>query len=308
MCINFCVLSKWKNRIDIFLTNIFSDYSRSYIQKIIDRWDVKLNWISINKNLKISYKDEICISIVYQKYNIEAEDKKLEIIFENNDLILVNKDAWINVHPVPWEWWDKNTLLNRLLFHCKDLAIIWWVERPGIVHRIDKDTSWVLIVAKNDKMMNYLSSAFKERKVTKYYYAIVDWLVTDKKFRIESYIWRDPNNRLRMTSKNPLNPKIALSNWELIAYIDNKYSLLKINIETWRTHQIRVHLASIYHPIVWDKLYWDSKINMEVFKKYKLDRQALHAYKLELDIYWEKYSFTADLKEDMKKFIGGIIL
>jgi 23S rRNA pseudouridine1911/1915/1917 synthase len=152
-------------------------------------------------------------------------------------------------------------------------------------------------------MMHYLSEIIKERKIEKYYIAIVFWKVKNRKFKIESYIWRDPNDRQKMTALNPVNPKIAITYWEVLDYIDNKYSLLKIKIETWRTHQIRVHLSSIWYPIVWDKVYGNSKINKHFSTLYQLKRQALHAYSLELELYWNKKKFIAHLKKDMLRII-----
>jgi 23S rRNA pseudouridine1911/1915/1917 synthase len=195
-------------------------------------------------------------------------------------------------------------LVNWVLYHCKDnLPSIWWVERPWIIHRLDKDTTWVILVAKTDKMMIYLSDIIKDRKIEKHYIAIVSWLVKDKKFKIESHIGRHPFDKIKMTVTNPMNPKIAITYWEVIDYIDDKYTLLKVKIETWRTHQIRVHLAYLGHPIIWDRVYWNEKINEEVKKKYWLTRQALHAYSLEFDLYGEKRRFVWELKDDMKKII-----
>jgi 23S rRNA pseudouridine1911/1915/1917 synthase len=153
-------------------------------------------------------------------------------------------------------------------------------------------------------MMNYLSKIIKERKIEKNYIAIVAWIFEEKKFKVESYIWRDPNNRQRMTTKNAINPKIALTFWEVLEYIDDKYSVLKINIQTWRTHQIRVHLASIWFPIIWDKVYWNKKVNDEVEARFGLKRQALHACELKFDLYEKKIEFKAELKEDMKIMIN----
>lgn len=301
---NFCVFLEENKRVDMYLSALFVDYSRSYIQKMIDKGQVTINWVIVNKNLKIKNKDEIIIEIQVEKLDIEAQNIKLDIVYEDSEFIVINKDAWLNVHPVPWIWWKENTLVNALLFHCKNLASIWWVERPGIVHRLDKDTSWIIMVAKTDKMMNYLANIIKNRQIWKYYLAIVSWILTNHKFKIESYIWRDPNDRLKMTTKNPINPKIAITNWEVLKYIDNKYSLIKLKIETWRTHQIRVHLASIWYPIIWDKVYWNPKVNREAATIYQLQRQALHAYELEFDLYWKQVQFIWDLKEDMERIIN----
>ena len=306
MKIKFCTLIENKKRVDMYLSALFNDFSRSYIQKLIDKWDVKVNSKTISKNLKIDNRDEIEIDIVLEKLDeILPEDLSLDIIHEDENLLVINKEAWINTHPVPWEGGNSNTLVNGVLFHCKDnLPTIWGVERPWIVHRLDKDTSWAIMIAKNDKMMQYLQTLFKEREnISKYYLAIVHWIVKNKNFTIESYIGRDPNNRLKMTTTNSINPKIAISHWEVLGYIENKFSLVRIKIETWRTHQIRVHMASIGHFILWDTTYWNPKINIEMKTRYQLKRQALHAYNLKLKLYEKEFSFIAPLKDDMKRLI-----
>jgi 23S rRNA pseudouridine1911/1915/1917 synthase len=227
-----------------------------------------------------------------------------DIIYEDDEILVLNKDAWINVHPVPGFEGNKNTLVNWVLEHCKNkLPTIWWVQRPWIVHRLDKDTSGAIMIAKTDKMMNYLSDIIKQRKVDKYYLAIVFGKIKTRNFKIESYIWRDPNNRLKMTTVNPVNPKIAITYWEVIEHINNKYTLVKVKIETWRTHQIRVHLASLWYPILGDKTYWNSRVNKEVATLFRLHRQALHAWKLDLKLYWKDMYFEAKLKDDMKRII-----
>lgn len=302
---NFCTFLKAKKRVDIYLSALFEDFSRSYIQKMIDRWQVFVNSKQIFKNLKISNKDEILIEIKNQKLDkVFPEKMDLDIIYEDNEILILNKNSWVNVHPVLWEWWKSWTLVNGILEHCKkELPSINWVERPWIVHRLDKDTSWIIMIAKSDKMMWYLSKIIKERKIDKYYLAIVSWVLNKQNFKIESYIWRDQNDRMKMTVKNPVNPKIAISYGEVIWYIENKYSLLKIKIETWRTHQIRVHLASIGYPIIWDKTYWNPKVNREVATRFQLKRQALHAYELKFNLYWEERVYKAELKQDIRNII-----
>ena len=311
MKIKFCTLIENKKRVDMYLSTLFSDFSRSYIQKLIDKWEVQVNWKTISKNLKISNKDEIEVNIQLEKLDkIDAEDLNLDIVFEDENIVILNKEAGVNTHPVPWEGWNSNTLVNGVLFHCKDsLPIIWGVERPWIVHRLDKDTSWAIMIAKNDNMMHYLQDLFKERKnIEKYYIAVVHWIVKNKNFTIESFIGRDKNNRLKMTAIDPVNPKIAITHWEVLGYIENKFTLLKIKIETGRTHQIRVHLASINHFILWDTTYWNPKINVEIKTRYQLKRQALHAYNLKLKLYWKDRNFIAGLKDDMKKLIWKELL
>ncbi len=301
---NFSVILDKAKRVDMYLSTLFSDFSRSYIQKMIDRGQLKINRKTITKNIKIKNKDEIKLEIKQEILDIKAENIKLDIIYEDSEIIVINKDASVNVHPVPWEWGKSGTLVNAILYHCKwNLPSIWWVNRPWIVHRLDKDTSWVIMVAKTDKMMNYLADIIKNRQINKYYLAVVNWIIKDKVFKIESFIGRDPNNRIKMTTQNPINPKIALSWWEVIKYIDNKYTLVKIKIETGRTHQIRVHMASIWYPILWDKVYGNEKVNKEVFLKYWLNRQALHAHRLILDLYGKEVEFVGELKSDMKKIV-----
>lgn len=310
MIYKFCVLIEKQKRVDMYLSALFNDFSRSYIQKMIDRWQVSVNNEKISKNLKIKNKDEIIIEIVIEKLEeVLPEKMDFDIVYEDKEIIVLNKDAWINVHPVPWEWWNKNTLVNGVLEHCKDsLPSIWWVNRPWIVHRLDKDTSWLIMIAKSDIMMNYLADTIKNRQVDKYYLAIVIWTVKNSEFKIESYMWRDPNNRLKMTTLNPVNPKIAITYWEVLEYIDNKYTLLKIKIETGRTHQIRVHMASIGYPILWDKTYWNIRENKENATRYQIHRQMLHAWKLDLKLYWKDISFKAPLKDDMKRMTDTLWL
>lgn len=309
MIFKFCVYIAEKQRVDMYLSTLFSDFSRSYIQKIIDNWAVSVNGKKINKNLKIQNKDEILLSIQVEKLELKAENIPLDIVYEDENIAIINKDAWINTHSTPWIDWKSWTLVNALLFHIKDLASIWWVERPWIVHRLDKDTSGLIMIAKNDKMMVYLQETMKKReKIGKYYIAIVAWIIYDKDFKIESFIWRHPIDKIKMTTKNPINPKLAISHVKVLDYIDDKYSIIEVKIETWRTHQIRVHLSSIWYPIIWDKVYWDIKTNQEVLNKYKLNRQALHSYKLEIELYWDKKIFIAPFKNDMINIIKKLDL
>ncbi len=222
---NFCTFLKKPQRVDIFVSTLFEDFSRSYVQKIIDRGQITVNGTTISKNLKISNKDEINITIKLEKIWVESENMNLDIIFEDDEIIILNKNSKINVHPVPGEWWNSGTLVNGVLYHCKDnLPSIWWVERPGIVHRLDKDTTWAIMIAKSDKMMKYLSNITKERKIDKYYLAIVQGKVKNKHFKIESIIGRHKDDRTKMTTISPINGKEAITYGEVIDFIDNKYS------------------------------------------------------------------------------------
>jgi 23S rRNA pseudouridine1911/1915/1917 synthase len=304
MIYQFCTYIQKKERVDIYLSALLSDFSRSYVQKIIDKWNVKINGKVVTKNIKIDNKDELEIFIATEKLWLNAENISLSIVYEDENIAIINKDAWLNSHPTPGEEGKTWTLVNALLYHIKDLSSIGGVERPWIVHRLDKDTSGLIMIAKNDNMMHYLQETIKKReKIWKYYLAIVSWIVKDEYFKIESFIWRHRTDKIKMTTKNPINPKLAISYVKVLDYIDDKYTLVEVKIETWRTHQIRVHLSSIGYPIIWDKVYWDKKINEEVFKKFGLNRQALHSYKLEIELYWQKREFIGELKEDMSKIL-----
>ena len=303
---NFTVYLNKPKRVDMYLSALFQDISRSYIQKLIDDWKVTINSKIVKKNLKVENKDEIVLELTVEKLDVLPENLPLDIVFEDDNIVIVNKDAWINTHPVPWRKWRTWTLVNALLYHVKDLAWIGGVERPWIVHRLDKDTSGLLMIAKNDKMMQYLQKLIKDRVVRKEYIAIVNGVLKDKKVKIESYIWRHPTQKIKMTVRNPINPKLAITHWKLIWIIDNKYSVVKVLLETWRTHQIRVHFASIGHPIIWDKVYGIETVNEEVKNKFWLKRQALHAYELEFELYEEMRVFAWDVKEDIGVLLKSI--
>jgi len=288
----------------MYLSALFEDFSRSYVQKIIDRGQVTINGKTFHKNVKIKNRDEITVEIILESTEVVAEDMNLDVIFEDKEIILINKEPRVNVHPVPGEGWNSGTLVNGILHHCKDnLPNIGGVERPWIVHRLDKDTSGVIMVAKTDKMMSYLSETIKERNIDKYYIAVVFGKVKSPEFKIESYMGRDKYDRTKMTTVDPVNPKIAITYGKVLEFIDNEYTIVKVRIETGRTHQIRVHLASIWYPILWDKVYGNPRVNTRVNTMYQLGRQALHAYELEFDLYGEKRKFIAPLKEDMTRLI-----
>lgn len=291
----------------MYLSTLFSDFSRSYIQKIIDNGEVKVNWKVITKNLKISYKDEIEVQIQIEKLELQAQNIPLDIVYQDENIAIINKDAGINTHPTPWIDGKSGTLVNALLYHIKDLSSIGGVERPWIVHRLDKDTSWLIMIAKNDQMMVFLQNLLKDKKhISKYYLALVKWHVEEQNFKIESFIGRHPIDKTRMTSAgNAINPKIAITYGKVVKYIDDM-TLLELKIETWRTHQIRVHLSAFWYPIVGDKVYGDKQTNEQALKKFWLTRQALHSYRLEFELYGEPKVFLAELKDDMKKIIWEI--
>lgn len=303
----FSVYSPTSQRVDIYLSTLFSQFSRSYVQKLIDRKQVTINQKSISKNIKIHHKDKVTLELLIESSDILAEDIHIDVIYEDAEILIINKNAGINTHPTPWIEWKAGTLVNAILYHCgNSLPIINGKERPWIVHRLDKNTSGAIMVAKTDTMMQYLSGIIHDRKVEKYYVAVVAGIVTDSSITIESYIGRHPTDKTRMTTKNPINPKEARTHAEVLEYIDDTYSVLRVKLETGRTHQIRVHLASIGHPIVGDSVYGNDDVNRQVKQKYGITRQALHAYELVFQLYGKDKRFIAPLKEDMKSMVTSI--
>ncbi len=217
----------------------------------------------------------------------------LDILYEDQNIMVVNKPADIVVHPAPGN--RSNTLVNGLLSHTDDLAGINNVKRPGIVHRLDKDTSGVLVVAKNDLSMKSLSQQFKQRKVKKIYHTILKGRLPYKSGKIEAPIGRDPYNRKKMAVRKN-NSKKAITFFEIIKKYD-KYSYVRVELKTGRTHQIRVHFSYINHPVVGDKKYGNGKD--------KVKRQLLHAYQLGF-FHPEKnewMEFEAPLPDDFTNFL-----
>ena len=301
---NFSVNIDKKQRVDMYLSALFTDISRSYIQKLIDTGCVQVNGHKVKKNLKIDPKSEISIVEIITSTEILPEDIPLDIVYEDENICVINKNAQINVHPTPWVEGKKGTLVNALLHHCrKKLPVISGEQRPGIVHRLDKDTTGVILTAKNDIYMKDIAAKIKNREVKKYYIAIVSWVLTQDKFTINSEIGRHPTDRTKMTLQNPVNPKSAVTHGEVLWYIDETYTVIKIDLETWRTHQIRVHLAGIGYPIIGDSVYGNPKANKRAATLYQVHRQMLHALEFHIDLYWKKQYYRAELKSDMNSMI-----
>ena len=191
----------------------------------------------------------------------------LNILYEDNDVIVVNKDKGVVVHPAPGNY--NGTLVNGLLHHCTDLSGINGVIRPGIVHRIDKDTSGVLVIAKNDDAHNSLAEQFKEHSIKREYYALVEGRFSTLEGVIDKPIGRDKKDRIKMAVRE--EGKRAVTHYSVLEQYDKGVALVKCTLETGRTHQIRVHMASIGHPLVGDPVYGFKR------QKFNIDGQALHA-------------------------------
>lgn len=255
-------------RIDKFLVNNMDNKSRSFIQGLVDEELILVNNKKIKSNYKLRENDIITVIMKEPKeLEVNPEDIKLDIIYEDEDLIVVNKPKGLVVHPAPGNY--SGTLVNGLLYHCKDLSGINGVIRPGIVHRIDKDTSGILVVAKNDESHNSLAKQFKEHSIKREYYALVEGKFSKLEGSVDKPIGRNKKDRLKMGIVE--DGKRAITHYEVIEQYNKGVSLVKCRLETGRTHQIRVHMASISHPLVGDLVYGNKK------PKLSINGQVLHA-------------------------------
>ncbi len=292
-----------KRRLNLYLSHIFPYFSHLYINHLIEHGDILVNGNPIQEGKRLRQRDIIDIQFSTEKYFLDGENIPLDIISSNPDFVIINKDAGMNTHTFPGMYGKTGTLLNAILYHFGSECNINGVERPGIIHRLDKDTSGLIIIAKNSRAMQPLQEKIAKKEIRKLYYAIVAWLVQEKEWIIESYIGNDPTDHKKMTTKNPTDPKLARTNFRLLNHIDNQYSLLEIELDTGRTHQIRVHMANMGHPIIGDKVYGDLEINKQVKLQYWLTRQWLHARQLIFDLFWIHYEFIAPLKSDLMNIL-----
>ncbi|MNO90884.1 Ribosomal large subunit pseudouridine synthase D [compost metagenome] len=254
-------------RIDKYLSEVIENKSRSFIQGLIDNDNIKVNDKLIKSNYKLKLNDIIEVNLPEPlELEVKAEDIKLDIVYEDHDVIVVNKPQGMVVHPAPGNY--TGTLVNALLYHCKDLSGINGVIRPGIVHRIDKDTSGILVVAKNDNSHNFLAAQLKDHSMKREYYALVEGRVKNDIGTINEKLGRDPKDRIKMAIVK--EGREAITHYEVLENYDYT-TLVKCNLETGRTHQIRVHMAHIGHPLVGDPVYGYKK------SKFKLMGQMLHA-------------------------------
>lgn len=257
-----------KIRIDKFLLDKL-EYSRSKIQKMLESNNILVNNKGVKNNYLLKLNDCIYINENYQEdTSIEAENIPLDIYYEDDDVIVVNKPSGMVVHPAPGNY--KGTLVNSLMYHCNNnLSHINGDVRPGIVHRIDADTSGLLLVAKNDEAHNSLAVQISDKKVFRKYLALVQGVIEEDTATIDAPIGRDKNNRKKMCVTGE-NSKEAITNIRVLERYRTS-TLIECILETGRTHQIRVHLAYINHPVVNDPVYGYNKLDDPTFG------QMLHA-------------------------------
>lgn len=259
-----------EERIDKCLSGLVDSFSRSYIQKLLADGHVSVNGkVIIKSGFKVKAEDEVMLLVPpAQQLNIEPEDIPLDILYEDEDLIVVNKPKGMVVHPAAGHY--KGTMVNALLYHCKgQLSGINGILRPGIVHRIDKDTTGSVIVCKNDKAHNSIAEQLKAHSITRRYCAIVHGVLKEDTGTIHKLIGRDTKDRKRMAVVTS-GGKDAITHYRVLQRFD-RFTYIECELETGRTHQIRVHMASIGHPILGDEVYGPAKC------PYKLQGQTLHA-------------------------------
>lgn len=256
-------------RLDKWISDALPDLSRSYIQKCIKANDVLVNDKPQKAGYRLKVDDEIVFHIPEAvEPAIDAEDIPLDILYEDEDLLIVNKPKGMVVHPAPGHY--SGTLVNAVMYHCKgQLSGINGVMRPGIVHRIDRDTTGSLIICKNDLSHNAIAAQLKEHSITRKYRAIVHGVIVQDTGTIRASIGRDPKERKRM-AVNEINGKSAVTHYTVLERF-REYTYIECRLETGRTHQIRVHMASIGHPVLGDEVYCHRK------SSFHLEGQVLHA-------------------------------
>ena len=263
-------------RLDVFVSERFS-ITRSFAQNLIDDGHVLVNFEVKSKNYRIRQGDCVEANIPEPtELSAEAEDIELDVVYEDDDIIVVNKPSGMVVHPAPGN--ENKTLVNALLYHCKGtLSGINGVIRPGIVHRIDKDTSGLLVVAKNDEAHVFLSSLLKEHGIKRVYHAVVTGHLKENEGTIDAPIARHPTNRKKMAVV--AGGREAITHYKTIEEFSG-FTYAKMELETGRTHQIRVHMSHIGHPIMGDTVYGGGKTPFEKAHKSLIDGQMLHAKEL----------------------------
>lgn len=271
--LHFVVTEEWEDeRIDKCINSLIDSLSRSYIQKLIKDGQVFVNGKPVKSNYRIKNEDEIVFQIPESvEPDIVAENIPLAILYEDEDILIVNKPKGMVVHPAAGHF--SGTLVNAVMYHCKgQLSGINGIMRPGIVHRIDRDTTGSIIVCKNDFAHNCIAEQLKEHSITRKYRAICFGVLNEDEYTIHKPIGRHPVDRKKM-AVNEKNGKDAVTHVKVLKRFE-KYTYIECELETGRTHQIRVHMASIGHPLLGDEVYGTAK------SPFKLEGQTLHAMTL----------------------------
>lgn len=292
---------KENDRIDVYVSSKLEDMSRNSVQKLILDGNITVNEKKVKANYKIKLNDSIRIILPEPEVlDITSEDIPIDIVYEDDDLAVINKAQGMVVHPAPGHY--SGTMVNGLMFHLKNLSSINGILRPGIVHRLDMNTSGLMLVAKNDKSHNFLARCLKEHSINRIYYALVEGNIKEDTGVIDAPLGRSEKDRKKRTVTYK-NSKNAVTNFSVVERY-GRYTLIKLKLETGRTHQIRVHMKYIGHPVVGDDVY-GAKTN-----KFGLNGQLLHSKSVGFvhpttGEYMEFDSPLPDYFQKVLKTIGG---
>jgi 23S rRNA pseudouridine1911/1915/1917 synthase len=301
------IVEELKTRLDKYLAKQLPQISRSQIQRDIEGGAVLVNGALISESkFVVRLADKIQYKVESQKLKVESmkpTNTPLKVLYNNHGLLIIDKSAGMVVHP--GAGFKGETLASALLYHFKDIHLVGEDHRPGIVHRLDKDTSGVILVARTPVMYEYLKDAFLERKVKKEYIALVWGEVKQPHGFIETSIGKSKTDFRKQTTKNPVDAKQALTEYRVLERLGSgvdKYTLLLVKLHTGRTHQIRVHFASIGHPLLGDELYGNKKTRLP-----ELFRQFLHAKKIEVQLPDKTWiEAESDFPDDLRKVLVGL--
>ena len=295
------VEEKYSNlRIDKYLSKVKKDFSRNHIQQLIKEGLIEVNGVNEKKSYKVESGDHIIIKEKEpQKLDLEEKEMDLDIIYEDDEIIIINKPVGLLVHPVKGN--KSNTLVNALLSHSDKLGNINGTIRPGIVHRLDKNTSGAIVVAKTQKSLVNLQKQFKQRKTEKIYRTILKGTLPYNSGTIDAPIGRNPKNRTKMAVVKE-NSKKAVTEFKVLLR-SKGYTYVEVSLKTGRTHQIRVHFSNIDYPIIGDKKYGN-----EDKTDFNLNHHLLHSYQLgffhPLEENWVEYK--ADLPQNFKQILSKL--
>lgn len=286
-------------RLDKALTLFDSNYSRVYYSNLIKKGEVLVNGIKVSPSYKVKNNDVIEVSYKEKDSNLDLKpyELALDIVYEDDDILVINKPRGLVVHP--GDGHHEDTLVNALIYNQKELSTVNGINRVGIVHRIDKDTSGLLLICKNDFVHNEIAKQLKDHSMHREYIALVDGCINCNDGKIVGKIGRDPSNRLKMAINNQTG-KEAITHFKVLKRF-SKYTLIECKLETGRTHQIRVHLSSIGYPLVGDKLYGGSTYIYD-------NGQLLHAYKLTFyhPILKKEISLTSEIPPYFQEIINNL--
>jgi len=305
-------------RLDQYLSQNFPDHSRTYFQTLIRNGNVKVNEVIAKPSQGITAGDIIEVKFLKEilKSRPEPEDIKLNIIYEDQNVIVVNKPAGLVVHPAAGN--EKGTLVNALINYFPQIREAVYEKgnsvsesRPGLVHRLDKDTSGLLIVAKNPRSMHSLSAQIQKRTVKKIYLAFCAGWLKDENGILTNYLGRDPNDRRKIADVGQEKGREAISYYKVLDYLNDKYgnkiSLVEFEIKTGRTHQIRIQSKLLGHPVLGDQFY-NTKESEKIARENKISRQLLHAHKLTVYLLDKKDpdTFEAVMPDDFKTLLQNL--